>query len=1122
VQRFFAMRILSPQRRAALLDRLTPHSLRAQFAVALSAMGLLIVAGGATAVYALHATGNAARQFSEEQIERVQNTQDLQQRTLQIQLLAERMVAADSQVVARQTYAQILSELDALDQLTARLAVGEDVSVLDLHQSSQLFRNSAHVLAQLRDAAARPGPVDVSRSTALEGYREEMQAHAQAMAQSAREQSDHLARAYQAAVLRVVDASRTSAYWVVAWLAFSLLAAWLIARVFLGQHVIARLQQVSRSLLAVDDRSDSQPRVPVHGDDEIGAMARAVERFLSDRCQLAATRALLEAEQQRLAAIIDNTADSIVVLQGGLVLQLNRAAERMFGTPNAQAAGQPGDVLMADFDWNPGDVPGIPRDAFAHSRDGRTIPVEVSLNPVASGTGSLVVLVIRDATLRREAEQHLIAARDAAEAARATQAIFLANISHELRTPLNGILGFAQLLRRDKPLTERQARGLKIIEESGQHLLMLINDILDLARIDEAKLELYPTEVNLLAFLQVVCDIIRVKAQEKSLMFVYEAAPDLPATVFIDEKRLRQVLLNLLSNAIKFSDTGRVTLRATPVPPPVVGAAAGLRFDVEDKGIGMNEAQLARLFQPFEQVAELRRREGGAGLGLTISRQLVRLMGGDIQVHSRQGQGSVFSFEIEAPTLQAQVHALPASGAPIGYKGQRRKILVVDDVPQDRAMLLDAVGTLGFEVEDACNGEEALTVAARFRPDLIVMDLMMPVMDGYEATRRLRLSPEGAEVRIIVMSASATAEAEACSREAGANALIGKPVEQSTLLNTIAAMLRLTWVREEPARAPEEALQRVTKQPSIVGAGSGKPTEPPTSLDAGGLAIGRAARHPTRSVRGDETLLGHRALLSGARVLLVEDNAINRELALEMLSTAGIVVSVACDGQEALDMLDRQRFDVVLMDCQMPVMDGYAATRALRQRPQLRCLPVIALTANAMVGDRDKALAMGMNDHIAKPIKLDELLATLARWVRPAGATVAESIGVANAGADVAPLAELPGIDTRAGLAGTTGNDTLYRDLLCSFRDHERAFLARFSAARATGDAVAATRLAHDLQSVAGALGVHAVQQAATALERACNHDAGDEEIGALAQNVARLLEPVIARLEVLGTECGP
>jgi two-component system NtrC family sensor kinase len=233
-----------------------PHSLRAQFAVVLFAMGLLIVAGGATAVIALHATSNAARQFSEERLARMQTAQDLQRRTQHIELLSDRMVVSDSGRAAHRAYTQILSELDVLEQLTARLAVGQDESVLDLHQSSQLFRNSAHVLAQLRDAAALPGAANAAPSAALEAYREEMRGHARAMALSARQRSDQLTREYQAAVLGIVDASRVSAYWVVAWLAFSLLAAWMIGRVFLGRHVIARLQQVSRSLREAGEVGD--------------------------------------------------------------------------------------------------------------------------------------------------------------------------------------------------------------------------------------------------------------------------------------------------------------------------------------------------------------------------------------------------------------------------------------------------------------------------------------------------------------------------------------------------------------------------------------------------------------------------------------------------------------------------------------------------------------------------------------------------------------------------------------------------------------------------------------------------------------------------------------------------
>jgi PAS domain S-box-containing protein len=411
-------------------------------------------------------------------------------------------------------------------------------------------------------------------------------------------------------------------------------------------------------------------------------------------------------------------------------------------------------------------------------------------------------------------------AQRSAEAATQAKSDFLANMSHEIRTPLNGILGFAQILRRDKALTERQARGLKIIEESGQHLLTLINDILDLTRIEASKVDLYPTDIDLPLLLRMVCDIIRVKAEEKNLVFVYEAGPDLPAAVHVDEKRLRQVLLNLLSNAVKFTDTGRVTLRALRLPPPADAAASAmvqLRFEVEDHGIGMTEAQLARLFHPFEQLAEVQRREGGTGLGLAISRQLARLMGGDIEVRSHPGQGSVFWFDLELPAADAQVQLPRARGAPIGYEGARRKILVVDDVPHNRTMLLDSLGALDFEMADASNGEEALAAATSFRPDLIVMDLMMPVMDGFEAMRRLRLVSGFADLPVIATSASATQDVQARCREAGASAFVPKPIEQDLLLETMARLMDLTWVCEEVA----------AQSTAIIGAGDSAPVCPP-------------------------------------------------------------------------------------------------------------------------------------------------------------------------------------------------------------------------------------------------------------------------------------------------------
>ena len=415
------------------------------------------------------------------------------------------------------------------------------------------------------------------------------------------------------------------------------------------------------------------------------------------------------------------------------------------------------------------------------------------------GTVLGTVGAARDISERKAVEAAREAALSEAQHLARQRSEFLAHMSHELRTPLNAIMGFAQILRRDRTLAARQTRALEIIDESGHHLLTLINDILDLARIDAAKVELYPADINLIACLEIVCDTIRVKAEDKGLLFTYQPGPDLPGNVRVDERRLRQVLLNLLSNAVKFTDSGRITLRVLRLAQPFGAGSnlARLRFEVEDEGIGMTEAQIARLFQPFEQVAETRRREGGAGLGLAISGQLIQLMGGNIEVRSQPGGGSVFSFEIDVLASQRQAQISPVPSSPIGYRGRRRKVLVVDDVLQNRAMLLEELTTLGFQVAEAVNGVEALEETARFQPDLVIMDLTMPVMDGLEATRRLRSSQDNADLPIIATSASATTETEVRSREAGADAFVGKPIQESALLQAIAVLLRLEWILDQ-------------------------------------------------------------------------------------------------------------------------------------------------------------------------------------------------------------------------------------------------------------------------------------------------------------------------------------
>ncbi len=1120
-----------------------PQTLTAQFSLVVSCLAVLVVAVGATTVYTLDGSARAIRELAEQRLARLQDAQELGQRTLVIERAASQFAALDAVDKVRETHRQVIEQLEVFDRLVDRLAAAaasDDVGVLALHRAGQHFRNTVNIAAQVRetalsaDAAARP-------VASLAGLDDDMRRQADALALAAREQSDYFTRDYRDAVQHLAAVSDRARWWVVGEVGVSLLLAWLIAHQFLGRHVVARLQQVSRSLRH-GDADDPHARVRVSGGDEIADMARAVEQFLEDRRQRRCAEDALQrlnadlearvsqrtaelstalagrtaeiAERRRaedavrasehfLDSIVENIPDVLFVKDAATLhyVRFNKAGEALLGLPMEALLGK------GDHDFFPkeeADFFTLKDRAVLGSRQMIDIPeesVQTPHGPRLMHTKKIPILdvhgepkfllgISRDVTEHRRADEELrrhrehledmirertaelVVAKEQADAANQAKSDFLANMSHEIRTPMNAILGMSYLALQSD-LNPQQLNYVQKVHASAESLLGIINDILDFSKIEAGKLDIESIPFNLGDVLDDLANLVGMNAEDKGLELLFVQPPDLPKALVGDPSRLRQVLLNLGYNAVKFTERGEivVAVEALEVDP----ASVRLRFEVRDTGIGMSADQQQRLFQAFSQAdASTSRRYGGTGLGLSISRHLVRLMGGDVEVEAAPGAGSRFHFSLRFERQpERRGHPRPPGDALHGSR-----VLVVDDNACARDVLSRMSAALGLEADVADCGQQALEMVARAdacdRPyALLLLDWKMPGIDGVECAYRLE--------------------------------------RRETLRHPPPTVLMLT------AFSRDDALQRLAERRLTVGALLIKPVTPSALHDACSAVLHLAVRRPTRTAKREEAMLGHQAMLRGARVLLVEDNAINREIAATVLTRAGLHVSLAGDGREALDMLERQRFDGVLMDCQMPVMDGYAATRALRLEPRFRDLPVIAMTANAMVGDRDKVLAAGMNDHVAKPIKVDEMFATLARWIRPSARAEARGAGGAGETVPTDALGRLVGVDSRAGVAAMMGDEALYRRLLRMFRDREADFAARFRTARAEGRDEDALRCAHNLKSVAGSLAAQAVQRAAAELERACDDGTDAAGLEALLQEVERPLVAVIAELQVLG-----
>jgi PAS domain S-box-containing protein len=515
------------------------------------------------------------------------------------------------------------------------------------------------------------------------------------------------------------------------------------------------------------------------------------------------TTALQESEE-RFRGLSTSTFEGVIIHENGQILDANQAMSQLFGYSHAKLIGKhvyqlltpaSGEIAAEHIQTGyekPYEIEGV-------RKDGSTFPLEVRAKVIPYQGRQVRVVAYRNITERKQAEERLRQAKDAAEAANRAKSAFLANMSHELRTPLNAVLGYAQILERETDGNSKLHNGLQMIYDSGLHLLTLINDVLDIARIEAERIELFPEPVDLPHLLKSIVDLMTLQATAKQLRFVYEPSEILPQIVLIDQKRLRQVLLNLLGNAIKFTKAGTITFAVDSQPLAAnqgtnARPQTAIRFEIADTGSGISPDQLAKIFQPFEQVGDETQRQKGVGLGLAISQELVTLMSGQIQVESEIGTGSTFWFTVNVPVVEQPISPEPvAAELVVGYKGDRRHLLVADDKIENRLVLLNMLEPLGFRITLVENGQELVDQTLALRPDLIVTDLIMPVLTGIEAIQSIRQQPGFEALPIIAMSASVFAADLEQSQVAGANAFLPKPVELETLLALLAQYLKLTW-----------------------------------------------------------------------------------------------------------------------------------------------------------------------------------------------------------------------------------------------------------------------------------------------------------------------------------------
>ncbi|NRR32507.1 response regulator [Oxalobacteraceae bacterium] len=672
-----------------------------------------------------------------------------------------------------------------------------------------------------------------------------------------------------------------------------------------------------------------------------------------------------------------------------------------------------------------------------------------------------------DVSADRETEQALRLAKEEAEAASQVKSSFLANMSHEIRTPMNAILGMSHLALQSE-LSPRQHDYVSKIQRAGQHLLGIINDILDYSKIESGKMAAEQIDFDLDSVLDNVLGLSTEQARQQGLELHLDVEPEVPNALNGDPLRLGQILINFAGNAVKFTSQGSITLSVQLLERDA--GSALLRFAVRDTGIGLSDEQRAGLFQSFSQAdASITRRYGGTGLGLAISAKLAAMMGGEVGVDSALGLGSTFWFTTRVG-LRCGQRRLSHAGL------QDLRVLLVDDEDGARQIVDEQLSAMGLTVGHAASGQAALQAleqadAAGQPWQVVLLDWQMPGLDGVQTAKAIQAMGLATPPQLAILTAHARRELRQQAALLGIQQVLSKPVTPSLLFDTL---LHLAGLELDPVA-------------------TGLPAPAPVPLNAEALRA-----------------------IAGAHVLLVEDNEMNQQVASEMLGSAGLAVSVACNGAECLAMLNRERYDLVLMDMQMPVMNGLQASAAIRADGRHSGLPIIAMTANVLSEDRQRCQRAGMNDFLSKPIEPDALFAMLLRWIpaRAAGALPARTAAAAGGSAPA-----IAGLDTAAGLRRAMGKPDVYQQLLRTFVRDQAELPQQLSDSLTVGDVPGTTALLHTLRGVAGNIGADRVQLLAQQLEQALGRETLPELAGrrdALLGELERQLGAIRAALRAL------